>query len=64
MLASVFELLADARAQIASVNAAIDAQRDFWIADSELQFALHGGSAVIALPASVPSSPAAAAAAH
>lgn len=44
MLASVFELLTDARAQIASVTAAIDAQRDFWIADAELQFTLHGGS--------------------
>ncbi len=44
MLASVFELLADARAQIASVNAAIDAQRDYWIADSDLQLAIHGGS--------------------
>ncbi len=44
MLASVFELLADARSQIASVTAAIDAQRDYWIAESELQFAIHGGS--------------------
>ena len=44
MLVSVFELLADARAQIASINAAIDAQRDFWIADSELNFAMNGGS--------------------
>ena len=64
MLASVFELLADARAQIASVNAAIDAQRDFWIADSELQFAIHGGSAVSALPSATATQPAAAAAAH
>lgn len=46
MLASVFELLADARSQIASMSAAIDAQRDFWIVDSDLQFALHGGSPV------------------
>ncbi len=44
MLASVFELLSDARAQITSVTASIDAQRDFWIADSELQFAIHGGA--------------------
>jgi outer membrane protein TolC len=42
MLASVFELLADARTQIASVNAAIEAQRDFWIADTELQMAING----------------------
>ena len=66
MLASVFELLADARAQIASVSAAIDAQRDFWVADSELQYAIHGGSASVALPfASTPSAlPAAAAGGH
>jgi outer membrane protein TolC len=40
MLASVFELLADAREQIAAVAAAIEAQRDFWIADTDLKFAL------------------------
>lgn len=42
MLASVFELLADAREQAGSVNAAIEAQRDFWIADTELQAAISG----------------------
>lgn len=42
MLASVFELLADARAQVGSVNAAIDAQRDFWIAETSLQAAING----------------------
>ena len=44
MLSSVFELLADVRAQIASINSAIDAQRDFWIAESELNFVVKGGS--------------------
>jgi outer membrane protein TolC len=44
MLISVFELLANAREQIASVNAYIEALRDFWIADSELQLALNGKS--------------------
>ena len=64
MLASVFELLADARSQIASINAAIEAQRDFWIADTELQFAIHGGSPVAtALPAAVTGAGSAAAAA-
>jgi outer membrane protein TolC len=43
MLASTFELLAEAREQLASVNAAIAAQRDFWIADTNLQSALNGG---------------------
>lgn len=47
MLASVFELLVDSRAQITSINAAINAQRDFWVADTELQFALHGGSMLV-----------------
>jgi len=42
MLISVFELLADAREQVASVNAAIEAQRDYWIADAALQAALTG----------------------
>ncbi len=68
MLASVFELLADARSQIASVTAAIDAQRDYWIAESELQFAIHGGSAgntAVLLPASITTSaPAAAGGGH
>lgn len=42
MLASVFELLSDARDQVASVNAAIEAQRDFWIAETDLQAAING----------------------
>ncbi len=42
MLIGVFELLADSREQIASVVAAIDAQRDFWLADAALQTALIG----------------------
>jgi outer membrane protein TolC len=42
MLIGVFELLADARAQIASVQAAIDALRDFWLAQADLDTALIG----------------------
>ena len=42
MLIGVFELLADSREQIASVIQAIDAQRDFWLADAALQAALIG----------------------
>jgi outer membrane protein TolC len=42
MLIGVFELLADARAQIASVNAAIEALRDFWVAQADLDMALIG----------------------
>lgn len=42
MLIGVFELLADARAQINSVNASIEAQRDYWIAETDLQAAING----------------------
>ena len=42
MLIGVFELLADARVQIASVNGAIDALRDFWLAQADLEMALIG----------------------
>jgi outer membrane protein TolC len=44
MLISIFELLTDARQQIASVNAYIEALRDFWIADANLELVLTGGS--------------------
>ncbi|MEY3789590.1 MAG: hypothetical protein RLZ09_426 [Pseudomonadota bacterium] len=62
MLSSVFELLADARAQIASINSAIDAQRDFWIAESELNFVVNGGSLTSSLTSgslgnAIPTSP-------
>ena len=42
MLASVFELLVDARLQIGAVNAAIEAQRNYWLADTDLQMAING----------------------
>ncbi len=42
MFIGVFELLADARAQIATVSASIEALRDFWIARAELDMALIG----------------------
>lgn len=52
MLMSVFELLADARAQITGVNTAIAAQRDFWIAETDLQAAINGsGGSTVALSA-------------
>ncbi len=53
MLIGVFELLADARAQIASVNNAIESLRDFWIARSDLDMALIGKPSL-----GVPSGPA------
>jgi outer membrane protein TolC len=42
MLISVFELLADSREQVVAVNASIEAQRDFWLAETDLQSALGG----------------------
>ena len=45
MLISVWELLADSREQSASVNAAIQSLKDFWIADATLRMTLEGGSA-------------------
>ena len=42
MLIGVFELLADARQQIATVNASIEALRDFWVAQADLDMALIG----------------------
>ncbi len=44
MLASVWDLLADARGQIMSVNSAIEAQRDFLLAEIDLQMSLTGTS--------------------
>jgi len=63
MLIGVFELLADARSQITSVNAAIEAQRDFWLADADLAMALVGTPGKMAV-ASVMSAPAEAGGGH
>jgi len=42
MLIGVFELLADAREQVVAVNAALDATRTYWIAETDLRAALAG----------------------
>lgn len=44
MLASVWDLLGETRNQVAAINAAIAAQRDFWIADTDLNLTLTGTS--------------------
>jgi outer membrane protein TolC len=44
MLASVFELLADSRDQISSVTGAVEALRDYWRAETNLQSAMTGRS--------------------
>ena len=62
MLIGVFELLADAREQVSGVISAIEASRDFWLADAALSHTLIGrpamGSAATAASAAG-SSPAA-----
>jgi outer membrane protein TolC len=58
MLISIFELLADAREQIGSVSAAIEALRDFWLADTALQLAAttaSPGSMAAPVPSAMPS---------
>ncbi len=42
MIIGVFELLADARDQVGSVIAAINAQRQFWLSDAALQATIIG----------------------
>lgn len=44
MLLGVFELLADAREQVSGVTGYVEALRDHWIAQTDLQSALTGGS--------------------
>lgn len=57
MFIGVFDLLADARAQIAAVVATIDALRAFWLAQADLDMALVGKPALI--PVAGPAGPAA-----
>ena len=45
MQIDVFSLLAESRERIASTISAIEAQRDFWLADSNLKAAILGGQA-------------------
>jgi outer membrane protein TolC len=43
MQVDVFALLTEARQRIVALRAAIEAKRDFWLAQSELQTAVNGG---------------------
>lgn len=43
MLLSTWDLLASARARVQSVNTALQAQRDFWLAHTDLQWVMAGG---------------------
>jgi len=60
MLASVWDLLGETRNHVLAVNHAIAAQRDFWIADTDLRTALTGTSpGALAATTSADSAPAA-----
>lgn len=60
MLIGVFELLADARAQVGVVNAALEAQRDFWLAQADLDLAMVGRPVLAAVgSAQAPAAPSA-----
>jgi outer membrane protein TolC len=63
MLVGVFELLAEARAQVAAVIAAIEAQRDFWLAEAALDATILGAPALAPTPSAGPA-PAAQAKGH
>ncbi|MGY4311863.1 TolC family protein [Bradyrhizobium sp. JR3.5] len=54
MQVDVFALLTEARQRLGSLRATIDAKRDFWLAQSDLQTAINGGG-----PAAAPSTPSA-----
>jgi outer membrane protein TolC len=51
MFIGVFDLLADARSQIAGVNAAIDALREYWLAAADLELAMVGKPALAPMAA-------------
>lgn len=53
MLIGVFELLADARSQITSVNGSIEALRDFWLAQADLDSAQTGPTGIGAMSTSM-----------
>ena len=46
MLSDLFGLLTDARARISANVQAIEAKRDFWLADADLQTAINGGGSI------------------
>ena len=56
MLIGVFDLLADARSQLTSVNSYIESLRDYWIAQSDLQMALIGKPSLAAAARTSPAS--------
>lgn len=64
MFIGVFELLADARSQVAGVHAAIQALRDFWVAQADLDMALIGPPGLAPAAGPAPATGAAASPGH
>lgn len=59
MQIDVFALLVESRERITATNAAIEAQRDFWLADTNLKSAVlggHGGSSAASTPSTASAS--------
>ena len=57
MLISVFDLLADARSQVASVNSYIESLRDFWLSQSDLEMSLIGKPSFSEMPGTAMADP-------
>jgi hypothetical protein len=64
MLKSVWDLLGEARNQSQAALEAINAQRDFWLSDADLQWVLQGGEPASLVPLNGGAADAPAAAAH
>jgi hypothetical protein len=54
MQIDVFAVLTEARLRIASLRAAIEAKREFWLAQSELKTAVNGGGGETERPTRAP----------
>ena len=54
MISNTFELLADTRAKIGTLMLAINAKREFWLADVNLSAAIYGGGAGASSSAAAP----------
>ncbi len=64
MLSSVFDLLADTKLKAQAANAEVEARRDFWLADTDLQTLLAGVAPTFADDAGKAASAASASPAH
>jgi hypothetical protein len=61
MIIGVFELLADAKDQVSTVIAAINAEQQFWLADAALKASVIGRPTTTAIAPAAAAAPSAAA---